>query len=153
MEWNTMKSRLYAMFWGKMVYGVIDRYFSLFLEGLKIFLNRRLSLIVPVKQPYSIIFWTCDIITVQRNLSWRLHSMPRRCFVGSNNFMRSWKQLIIGRMRTPVRDPFSYGIRHIHCDSMKYDLMLHWITMNMLYLVPYPLWKCLPYRETHPPYY
>ena len=28
-------------------------------------------------------------------------------------------------MCTPVRDPFSYGIwhglRHIHCDSMKYD--------------------------------
>ena len=63
-----------------------------------------------------------------------------------------------GRMRTPVRDPFSYGIRHgirhIHCDSMKYDLMLHWITMNrpMPYPVPHPVWKCLPYGSTHPPY-
>ena len=37
-------------------------------------------------------------------------------------------KLIIGRMRTPAREAFSYGIqhgiRHIHCDSMKYDLML-----------------------------
>ena len=35
----------------------------------------------------------------------------------------------LGRMRTPVQEAFSYGIRHeirhIHCDSMKYDLMLH----------------------------
>ena len=47
---------------------------------------------------------------------------------------------VIGRMRTPVREAFScgirHGIRHIHCDSMKYDLMLHWITMNMPYPVP-----------------
>ena len=39
----------------------------------------------------------------------------------------------LGSMHTSVRDPFSYGIRHgiphIHCDSMKYDLMLHWITI------------------------
>ena len=56
-------------------------------------------------------------------------------------------------MHTPVRESFSYGIRHIHCDSMKYDLMLHWITMNMPYPVPYPVWKCLPYGSTHPPYY
>ena len=32
---------------------------------------------------------------------------------------------IIGRMHTPVREAFSYGIRHeiryIHCDSMSYD--------------------------------
>ena len=65
-------------------------------------------------------------------------------------------RLILGRMRTPVREAFSYGIRHgiryIHCDSMKYDLMLHWITMNMPYAVPYPVWKCLPYGSTHPPY-
>ena len=31
-----------------MVHVVIDRYFSLFLKGLKIFLNPRLSLIVPL---------------------------------------------------------------------------------------------------------
>ena len=24
-------------------------------------------------------------------------------------------------MRTPVREAFSYGIRHVHCDSMSYD--------------------------------
>ena len=62
---------------------------------------------------------------------------------------------IVGRMRTPVREAFSYGIRHgirhIHCNSMKYDLILHWITMNMPYPVPYPVWKCLLYRSTHPP--
>ena len=62
------------------------------------------------------------------------------------------RKIIIGRMRTPVREVFSYEIRHsiqyIHCDSMKYDFMLHWITMN----VPYPAWKCLPYGSTHPPY-
>ena len=32
------------------------------------------------------------------------------------------------RMRTPVREAFSYGIRHgirhIHCDSMKYDFYM-----------------------------
>ena len=36
---------------------------------------------------------------------------------------------IIGRMRTPVREAFSYGIRHgtrhIHCDSMKHKVILH----------------------------
>ena len=62
-----------------------------------------------------------------------------------------YSYVLIGRVRTPVRDPFSYGIwhgvRHIHCDSMKYDLMLHWITMNRPYPVPYPVWKCLPLRE------
>ena len=70
---------------------------------------------------------------------------------------RNCDYLILGRMRTPVREAFSYGIRqgirHIRCDSMKYDLMLHWITMNMPYPVPYPVWKCLPYGSTHPPYY
>ena len=31
-----------------------------------------------------------------------------------------------------------------------YDLVIaHWITMNM----PYPVWKCLPYGSTHPPYW
>ena len=63
---------------------------------------------------------------------------------------------ILGRMRTPVREALSYeiqhGIWHIHCDSMKYDLMLYWITMNMPYPVPYAVWKCLPYGSTHPPY-
>ena len=61
----------------------------------------------------------------------------------------------IGRMCIPVREAFSYGIRtarHIHCDSMKYYFMLHWITMNMPYPMPYPVWKCLPYGSMHPPY-
>ena len=55
-------------------------------------------------------------------------------------------------MHTPVREAFSYGIRHgirhIHYDSMKHKVILHWITMNM----PYHVWKCLPYGSTHPPY-
>ena len=68
----------------------------------------------------------------------------------------------VSRMKMPpVREHASslisygirHGIRHIHCDSMKYDLMLHWITMNMPHPVPYPVWKCLPYGSTHPPYY
>ena len=66
------------------------------------------------------------------------------------------KPISLGRMRTPVREAFSYGIRHrirhIHCDSMKYKGIPHWITMNMRYPVPYPVWKCLPYGSTHPPY-
>ena len=34
------------------------------------------------------------------------------------------------------------------------DLVIaHWITMNMPYPVPYPVWKCLPYGSTHPLYY
>ena len=40
--------QIYAIFWGKMVHVVIDRYFSLFLKGLKIFPNPKLSLIVPL---------------------------------------------------------------------------------------------------------
>ena len=39
--------QIYAILCGKMLHVVIDRYFSLFLKGLKIFLNPRLSLIVP----------------------------------------------------------------------------------------------------------
>ena len=38
--------QIYAIFWGEMVHVVIDRYFSLFLKVLKIYLNPRLSLIV-----------------------------------------------------------------------------------------------------------
>ena len=34
--------QMYVIVWGKMVHVVIDRYFSLFLKGLKIFLNQRL---------------------------------------------------------------------------------------------------------------
>ena len=67
------------------------------------------------------------------------------------------KKLLLERMRTPVREAFSYGIRHrirhIHCDSMKHKVILHWITMNMPYAVPYPVWKRLPYGSTHPPYW
>ena len=48
---------------------------------------------------------------------------------------------LIQRLRSPVRVAFSYGIEHSHCDSMKYDLMLHWITMSYADLV----WKCLMY--------
>ena len=40
--------QIYAIFGGKMVHVVIDRCFSLLLKGLKIFLNLRLSLIVPL---------------------------------------------------------------------------------------------------------
>ena len=47
----------------------------------------------------------------------------------------------IGRLRTPVREAFSYGIRMLPCDSMKYHLMRHRITikyavshMKMLYV-------------------
>ena len=61
----------------------------------------------------------------------------------------------IGRMRTPVREAFSYWvrheIRHTHCDSMKHKVILHWITMNMPYPVPYLVRKCLPYGTTHRP--
>ena len=39
----------FAIFWGKMVHFVIDRYFSLFLKGLEIFLNLRISLSVPLR--------------------------------------------------------------------------------------------------------
>ena len=56
-------------------------------------------------------------------------------------------------MRTPVREAFSYGIRHgirhIHCDSMKHKVILHWITMKMPYPVPYPVWKYFPRTGVH----
>ena len=49
--------QIYAIVWGKMVHVVIDRYFSLFVKGLKIFLNPRLSPIIPLSAHYeSIIF-------------------------------------------------------------------------------------------------
>ena len=51
-------------------------------------------------------------------------------------------------MRTPVQEALSYGIRHIHCGSIKHKVILHWITINM----PYPVWKCITYGSTHPPY-
>ena len=38
--------QIYAIFLRKMIHVVIDRYFSLFLKGLMIFLNPRLALIV-----------------------------------------------------------------------------------------------------------
>ena len=40
--------QIYVIVSGKMVHVVIDKYFSLFPKGLKIFLNPRLSLIVPL---------------------------------------------------------------------------------------------------------
>ena len=50
-------------------------------------------------------------------------------------------------------------IRHILLYAVWYgvwfdpDLVIaHWITMNMPYHMPYPVWKCLPYRSTHPLY-
>ena len=45
------------------------------------------------------------------------------------------------------------NIRYLHCDSMKHKVILYWITMNMPYPVPYPVWKCLPYGSTHSPQY
>ena len=46
----------------------------------------------------------------------------------------------LGRMRTPVREAFSYGIRHVirhaHCDSMSY---------NQIRVKPYPV----SYRVYH----
>ena len=72
-----------------------------------------------------------------------LAPIQRGPFFGTNSndpYFSTKSYTELGRMRTPVRDPFPYGIRHeirhIHCDSMKYDLMLHWITMNM----PYPVY-------------
>ena len=36
---------------------------------------------------------------------------------------------LIGRMRTPIWEAFSYGIghgiRHVHCDSVKHKVILH----------------------------
>ena len=67
-----------------------------------------------------------------------------------SRFQQSYNKT--GKMRTPVREAFSYGIRHgirhIHCDSMKHKVILHWITMNMPYPVPYSVWKCPPYGST-----
>ena len=88
-------------------------------------------------------------------LRWEKGRLPNlgirgSCHLATFLFIRN---PIIGRMRTPVREAFSYGIRHIHCDSMKHKVILHWITMNMPYAVPYPVWKCLPYGSTHPPLY
>ena len=45
---------------------------------------------------------------------------------------------------------FCYTVVHAVWYAVWLDLVIaHWITMNM----PYPVWKCLPYGSTHPPYY
>ena len=51
-------------------------------------------------------------------------------------------------------------IRHILLYAVWYGVwfgpdfvIAHWITMNMPYHMPYPVWKCLPYRNTHPLYH
>ena len=56
----------------------------------------------------------------------------------------------LGRMRT---GGISYGIWHgiRHFIVIQWSMTLFWITMNMPYAVPYPVWKCLPYGSTHPP--
>ena len=93
------------------------------------------------------------VVAVTILLSWS--SMYCKCIIyrfQSSDRLKCGLQAL-GRIRTPVREAFSYGIRHIHCDSVKYDLMLHWITMNMPYAVPYPVWICIPYGSTDPPYY
>ena len=60
---NGMKSdekplfcQIYAIVWDEMVHVVIDRYFSLFLTVLRIFLHPRLSLIVPLTNMAKFIY-------------------------------------------------------------------------------------------------
>ena len=54
-------------------------------------------------------------------------SKPLKFVLGSTKMeiflLRPWLQ-------TPVCEAFSYGYGIFHCDSMKYDLVLHWITMK-----------------------
>ena len=52
-----------VIFLRKMVHVVIDRHFSLCLEGLKIFLYPRLSLIVPLTGPFTKI-WTFSSLRI-----------------------------------------------------------------------------------------
>ena len=51
----------------------------------------------------------------------------------------------IGRMRTPVRGAFSYRIWHIHCDSMKYDLIC-FIESQLICRIPYENASCAGVR-------
>ena len=62
--------RIYAIIWEKIAHVMIDRYFSLFLKGYKIFLNPWLSLIVPLKASHLSInnycnFCFCFILSSQ----------------------------------------------------------------------------------------
>ena len=54
---------------------------------------------------------------------------------------------IIGRLRTPVRCAFSYGIRHVF-------IVIQWAvthsSVNHNGNVPYPVWKCMQYGSLQP---
>ena len=54
------------------------------------------------------------------------------------------------RLWTPLRQTFSYGIRHIF-------IVIHWkmshSSLNNNENMPYPVWKSLPYGSSQPPYY
>ena len=53
---NPFFCQVYAMFWEKMVHVVIDRYFSLFLKGLKNLFNPRLLLTFVLQVFFSLLF-------------------------------------------------------------------------------------------------
>ena len=110
--------------------------------------NHKLNLLLHLNEEKAKLKW---LLFHQTDATWRL---MLRLYFHNQILLFSFLSLILGRMRTPVREAFSYGIRHgighIHCDSMKHKVILHWITMNMPYPVPYPVWKCLPYGSTHP---
>ena len=59
--------QIYTIVWRKMVHVVIDRYFPVFLKGLKIFLNLRLSLIVPLSKAGWLVQYCLNFIHF---LSW-----------------------------------------------------------------------------------
>ena len=45
------------------------------------------------------------------------------------------------------------SLKHARWITYEHIVILHWITMNMPYAVPSPVWKCLRYGSTHLPYY
>ena len=57
------------------------------------------------------------------------HQNLSMCVIFCHNSLAKVNTQLLGRMRTPVREAFSYGIRHrirhIHCDSMKHKVILH----------------------------
>ena len=56
---------------------------------------------------------------------------------------------LIERMRTSVQEAFSYGIQHT---SLWFNEVWPYASLNHNEIMPYPVWKCVPYRSTHPPY-
>ena len=82
------------------------------------------------------------------NSNWRQHVLRvyKLCSI-QQQYEISGHRGKIRRLRTPIWQAFSYGIRHIL-------IVIHWTmshsSLNNNEIMPYPLWKYLPYGSPQP---